>query len=143
MLLIVSGVFEKLLKITIILGIPSKILGLIVGALEGYVVVYLALYVLTQPFIQTNMLDSSKYAEVILRDTPVLSSFADNSFEIISEIDETIKNGNTDNFDLKLADLILKRKITSADVMQKLIDDEKLKVVGLQDIVNNYKVEEN
>ena len=40
-ILIFTGIFEKLLRITIILGIPSKILGLIVGVLEGFIVVYL------------------------------------------------------------------------------------------------------
>lgn len=137
--LVASGVFEKLLKITIILGIPSKILGLIVGALEGYVIVYLILFMITQPYIRIDVLNNSKYAGTILKDTPVLSGFADDSLTIISEIDETIKNGNTDNFDLKLTDLILKRKITSVDVMQKLIDDKKISVAGIQSIVNVYK----
>lgn len=139
--LIASGIFEKLLKFTIVLGIPSKILGLIFGALEGYVIVYLSLFLLTQPFIRVNWLNDSKYAETILKDTPILSGFAESTFEIVNEIDETIKSGDSDNFDLKLADLVLKRKITSVDVMQKLIDSKKLKVDGIQDIVNNYKEE--
>ncbi len=138
-ILVISGIFEKLLKITIILGIPSKILGLIVGAVEGFVIVYLILFMLTQPYIRINILDNSKYAETILKDTPLLSGFAEDTFTIINEIDETIKNGNQDNFDLKLTDLILKRKITSVEVMQKLIDDKKLSIAGIQEIVNNYK----
>ena len=141
-LLIISGVFEKLLKITIVLGIPSKILGLILGALEGYVIVYLALFFLTQPYIRLDILDNSKYASVILKDTPLLSKFAENSFIIINEIDETIKTGNSDNFDLKLTDLILKRKITSVDVIQELVNDDKLKIAGIENVINNYKNEE-
>jgi len=138
-ILVISGIFEKLLKITIILGIPSKILGLIVGAVEGFVIVYLVLFMLTQPYIRINLLENSKYAETILKDTPLLSGFAEDTFTIINEIDETIKNGNQDNFDLKLTDLILKRKITTYDVMQKLIDNKKLSISGIQEIVNNYK----
>lgn len=138
-LLVISGIFEKLLKITIILGIPSKILGLILGAIEGYVIVYLILFFITQPYIRLDILNNSKYAEVILKDTPVLSNFAESTFVIINEIDETIKNGNSDSFDLKLTDLILKRKITSADVMQKLVDDKKVVVPGIEEIINNYK----
>jgi len=138
-LLIISGIFEKLLKITIILGIPSKILGLILGALEGFVIVYFILFALKQPFIRVNILEGSKYAEPILKDTPVLSNFAEDTFTIIGEIDETIKNDDGTNFDLQLTDLILKRNITSVDVMQKLIDKEKLKIDGLQEVVNKYK----
>jgi uncharacterized membrane protein required for colicin V production len=138
-LLIISGIFEKLLKITIILGIPSKILGLILGALEGFVVVYFILFALKQPFIRVNILEGSKYAEPILKGTPVLSNFAEDTFTIIGEIDETIKKDDGTNFDLQLTDLILKRNITSADVMQKLIDKEKLKVDGIQEVINKYK----
>ena len=142
-ILVISGIFEKLLKYTIILGIPSKILGLIVGALEGFIVVYLILFILTQPYLRLGILEHSNYAEKILKDTPALSSFAEDSFVIINEIDETIKSGEDDDFDLKLADLVLKRKITSADVMQKLIDTKKLSIIGLQEVVNNYKTESN
>lgn len=138
-LLIISGVFEKLLRITIILGIPSKLLGMVVGVIEGFVVVYLVLFLLAQPFIRINLLENSKYAEKILRGTPVLSGFAENTFAVIHEIDETIKSGDDDNFDLKLTDLILKRNITSVDVMQKLVDDKKLEVDGIQEIIDNYK----
>ena len=137
--LIASGLFEKLLKITIILGVPSKILGLIIGAIEGYILVYFGLFILTQPFIRFDVLNKSKYAETILKDTPVLSGIAENTFIVIDEIEDTIKTGNSDNFDLRLADLVLKRKIASADVMQKLIDNKKLSIDGLQSIVNNYK----
>jgi hypothetical protein len=139
--LIASGVLEKLLKITIILGIPSKILGLIVGAIEGLVVVYLSLFLLSQPFITLKILDNSKYADTILRKTPLLSNFAEGTLEVINEIDETIKTGESENFDLKLTDVVLKRKIASADLMQKLIDSKKLSVEGIQEIVDKYKIE--
>ena len=138
-LLIVTGFFEKLLRITIILGIPSKILGLIVGILEGYIIVYLLLFFISQPYLQFGLLDNSKYGKVILQDTPVLSGVAEDTFKVINEIDETIKNNDEDNFDLKLTNLILKRKITSADVMQKLVDSKKLEVDGIQEIIDNYK----
>lgn len=139
LLLIASGVFEKLLKITIILGIPSKILGLVIGALEGFVVVYFGLFTLTQPFIRINLFENSKYAEKILKDTPVLSGIAEDSLLIANEINDTIKSGTDENFDLKLTDLILKRKITSVDVIQKLIDKKKVDIIGLQEVVDKYK----
>lgn len=135
--LVATGIFEKLLRITIILGIPSKILGLVVGVLEGFVIVYLILFFIAQPFMRIDLLDNSKFAKPILKETPILSGFANDTFAIINEIDETM-NSN-DNFDLKLTDLILKRKITSASVMQQLVDDKKIEVEGIQDVINNYK----
>ena len=40
-LIAITSVFEKILKYTIILGIPSKLLGMLVGFLEGYVFAFL------------------------------------------------------------------------------------------------------
>ena len=137
--LIVTGVFEKLLRITIILGIPSKILGLIVGVIEGYIIVYLILFFVAQPFMRINLLENSKFANTILQDTPLLSGVAEDTFTIINEIDDTFKNNVDDNFDLKLTDLILKRNITSVDVMQELVDNKKIEVEGIQAIIDNYK----
>ena len=138
-LLLITGIFEKLLRITIILGIPSKILGLIIGVLEGYIVVYLILFFIAQPFMRIDLLENSKYANIILKDTPVLSGFAEDTFTIINEIDATFKNNGNDNFDLKLTELILKRNITSVDVMQKLVDNKKIEVQGIQELLNNYQ----
>ena len=138
-LLITTGFFEKILRVTIILGIPSKILGLIVGALEGYIIVYLLLFFVSQPYLRFGILDNSKYAKVILTDTPVLSDVAKDTFTIINEIDETLKNNDEENFDLKLTNLILKRNITSANVMQKLVDNKKIEVDGIQEVIDIYK----
>ena len=41
----ISGILEKILKATFILSIPSKILGLVVGLLEAYIYVFIALFV--------------------------------------------------------------------------------------------------
>ena len=142
-LLIVTGVFEKLLRITIILGIPSKILGLIVGVLEGYIVVYLILFFVAQPFMRIDLLENSKFANTILKDTPILSGVAEDTFTIIDEIDETFKNNGDDHFDLKLTNLILKRNITSPKIMQQLVNDKKIEVAGIQEIIDNYKGGEN
>ena len=57
-LIAITSVFEKILKYTIILGIPSKILGLIVGAIEGFVIVYLVLFMLTQPYLRLGILEN-------------------------------------------------------------------------------------
>lgn len=45
----ITKVFEKILNFTIILGIPSKILGFIVGAIEGYILAFVILFFICQP----------------------------------------------------------------------------------------------
>ena len=138
-ILVATGIFEKLLRITIILGIPSKILGLIVGILEGFVIVYLLLFFVAQPFMRIDLLENSKFAKPILKDTPLLSGFANDTFEVISEIEETMNSKDDIKFDVKLTELILKRNITSVGVMQKLVDDKKVEVDGVQEVIDKYR----
>ena len=140
-LLAVTGIIEKILKITIILGIPSKILGMIVGLLEGYIVVYLLLFFVAQPYIKMDILDESKYASVILNKTPVLSNFSEKTMSIINEVHETVKNKDEKDFDLKLTDLILKQKVASPSLVQELVNNKKIEIDGIQEIIDKYKEE--
>ena len=45
-LLKVTSLFEKILKWTIILGIPSKILGAVLGVIQNLIYVFIVLYIL-------------------------------------------------------------------------------------------------
>ena len=45
-LLLATSIFEKVLKATIILGIPSKILGAILGFIQYFILAFIILYVL-------------------------------------------------------------------------------------------------
>ena len=44
----ITGVFEHILNFTIILGIPSKLLGAVFGFFEAYLFVFVALFLLNQ-----------------------------------------------------------------------------------------------
>lgn len=135
----ITGIFEKVLKLTIILGIPSKLLGLVVGFLEGLVILYLVLFFLAQPFVNINIYDNSNYAQIILEKTPILSGYAEKSLEVYNEISDLVKHKEDENIDLKIADLILKDKITTKDVMQKLIDKGKIKIEGIEKVIDKYE----
>lgn len=139
LLLAVTGVVEKILKLTIILGIPSKILGMIVGILEGYIIVYLLLFFAVQPYIKMDILDSSKYANTILNKTPLLSKFSENTLVIIDEVHDTFNAKEASDFDLKLTDLILKEKVASPKILQQLVDNKKIDIDGIQEVIDKYK----
>lgn len=90
-LLKISGIIEKILKATIILGIFSKIGGAIIGFLEGYLIVFIILFVVNQPFIHVTGIDDSKLSNIILNNTPVLSSITDKTRKTINDINKLIK----------------------------------------------------
>lgn len=137
-LLTISGILEKFLKATIILGIPSKILGMIFGFLEGYVIIYLGLFFLTQPFLNLDFINNSKYVPKILNDTPVISSYATGSLRVFNEIKNLYNIENKEKVDLELAKVILREKVISSDVMQKLVDTNKIVIDGLQEVIDEY-----
>ena len=138
-LLYLSGIVEKIFKLTIVLGIPSKLLGIVVGLIEGYVFVYLFLFFVSQPYIKIDLLSDSTYAKTILTKTPILSGFANNTLEVITEVNETVKNNETEDFELNLSELILKHKVTSPELMEKLSKAKKINVTGLDEVIDKYK----
>lgn len=129
---IASG-FEKVLKFTIVLGIPSKILGFILGLIEGYVLVYMALFFIHQPAFNLAFINDSKLTPVILNHTPILSNVANKMNMAVNDIyalkDVGKEDPNTCN--LKILDIMLKYKITT----KKEVTDIKAK--GKLDTINN------
>ena len=85
-ILFVTKLFEKLLKFTVILGVPSKILGALVGIIEYYIIAFIVLFCLNQPtFTSINLKDSS-IGMFILHKTPVLNRVIDNTLNAVDEI---------------------------------------------------------
>jgi len=85
-LLKISGLIEKLLKATIILGFFSKIGGAIVGAIEGYLIIFIMLFIFNQPFIKISGIENSKLSPWILENTPFMSSAIENTKKVIEEV---------------------------------------------------------
>lgn len=141
LLKIVTNLIEKVLTITILLGIPSKILGAIVGAIYSYIIVFIVLYILSMPVISLDIVKDSKFKDGILTKTPLLSSFVSKSVDIFEEFeglkDKYTKSENAQEFNNEALDLLLKYNVVSTKTVQKLIDNKKLDVD--QNILDKYK----
>ena len=129
---IVTNILETVLKLTIVLGIPSKLLGIVVGALQYFVIVFILLYILSLPVFQLSILEGSKFKDGILTHTPILSSFVKKSVDIFDEFSELTEKykteENSDKFNEEALDLFLKYKLISVKSVKKLISDNKIKV---------------
>lgn len=138
----ITGVFEKILSFTIILGIPSKLLGLLLGLVEGYVISFICLFLLTQPALKINLIDDSKFTSVILNSSPGLSKIVSDMENSIIEIYDLGKdyniNKNADEFNRNSIDVMLKNKIITKEYVEKLISKNKLNVKGIDTILNKY-----
>lgn len=93
LLLKLSKKFEKLLNATIILGIPSKILGGILGFIEFYIYAFIILLILSIPIFKVNV-KNSKVANIILNNTPTPSKKVDT--ELLDELQDTYNSCHND-----------------------------------------------
>ena len=137
-ILSITGIFEKLLKITIILGIPSKILGFIAGLIEGYVIAFVLLFFLTQPAFSFEQFMSSKYANTILNSSPVLTSVTSDTLELVENIYALKDENDKDVLNSKILDMMLDKKIVSYDVAKKLNETKKIEFEGMQIVLDKY-----
>ncbi len=139
-----TGIFERFLSLTILFGIPSKILGSILGLIKNYIIAFFVIYYLSMPnFYDLSPLKNSKLKEPILKYTPVLSMSADNMMKVASEFGELEKKyENTDSinkFNLDTLDLFLKYKVTTPSNVKKLSDSGKIKIDGLDQLLERYE----
>src|SRR5699024_5080252 len=74
LILILTGIIEKFLTMTIILGIPSKIIGAVLGFLEAVVFSFIILFVLLQFNGSHAFIKESTVAMSILDKTPLIGA---------------------------------------------------------------------
>lgn len=134
-LLSITKIFEKILSATIILGIPSKILGAILGVIESLVYVFIALYILSLPMFNSDFIKDSKLSNLILTKTPILHIVCDKSIKVFDEI-VTLKDEykNTDNmkeFNQKTLNIMIDNKVITKENANELIKSGKIKNVTL------------
>lgn len=140
----VTGVIEKLLKMTVILAIPSKILGMVVGFIQALLVVYILLFVSSLPIFKLSYINDSKYAKLILNNTPIVSKYTDKINSTYTEITEFIN----ENIDLKvdnktknrnLVEIMLKNKVTTTENIKYLNDKGKIDIDNIDELLDKYK----
>lgn len=137
----ITNVFEKILKFTIILGLPSKLLGFIAGIVEGFVIMFVALFFLQQPSLKIDVVNESKLSDKILSSTPVLSNVSSNMVNTINDIYELTQDStklDKNTLDLKSIDLMLKHKLISRKYVEKLINAKKINISGIESVLNKY-----
>ena len=140
----VSGFIEKLLKFTIILGLPSKILGFIVGLIEGFVVVFIALLFLRQPAFNIKAFENSKLTDKILNSTPILSSVSQSFVDTFNDLYElgqeyTDEKLSENALNLASIEVMLKHQIITPEYVEKLIDADKINISGIDSVLNKYR----
>ncbi len=122
--LMLTGLIEKILKATVILGI-------FVGIIEMYVYVFLILVVITLPIINIPYVRDSKIANFMLDKTPILSKVSEemvDTYDGVYKIVEEKDNKNNEELNDEVIKLLLDKKVITKESLSKLIDRNKIHI---------------
>jgi len=136
-----TGIIEKILKATIILSIPSKILGFFVGLIENYIWVYLFLFVFTLPVFNIKAIYESNIATNIITKTPILSKYTGKTLDIYNDLYSIIDNReNKSNTEIneEAMKLMLEYDIITPESARKLVDRNKVNIND-DSFINTYE----
>jgi uncharacterized membrane protein required for colicin V production len=127
-LLKISGLIERILRATIILGFFSRIGGAIVGAIESYVIVFILAFIMSQPFINIEGMNGSKFIDPILNKTPILSNAVGNLRGVLDEVEYIIESYKGENVDFneKTIEIFLKYDIITQENIDLLKEKGKI-----------------
>lgn len=140
-LLTITGLIEKLLKMTVFLSIPSKILGIFIGALEYFIYVFLILVFLNLPAFNIKIVKESNYANKILNDTPILSSLVKDTVDTYTEVYNIMherKDLTEIEINEKVLDLLLEKEVITVDSASRLIEMNKIYIENTN-ILDKYR----
>ena len=104
--LMLTGLVEKILKATVILSIPSKLLGIVVGVIEMYVY-------------------------FILNNTPVLSGVSEEIIDIYGDVYNIIdnrKNKTNEQLNEEILKVLIDKKVVTKESAKKLVDKNKIHI---------------
>lgn len=129
--LMLTGLVEKILKATVILSIPSKLLGIVVGVIEMYVYLFLILVIVSLPIFDSSFLKNSKMNNFILNNTPVLSGVSEEIIDIYGDVYNIIdnrKNKTNEQLNEEILKVLIDKKVVTKESAKKLVDRNKIHI---------------
>jgi colicin V production protein len=134
-----SGLLGKIMDATVILLLPNRIIGFILGILEGYVLMFIVLNVLMIPLSSNTTFMDSGVRKYIVEETPILKDSFGGLNTSLEEVMQLDKNDNENSLNLKVIGILLKNKIITKDEVEELANNGKIvNVEGLDTVINKY-----
>lgn len=137
-----SKFINKLVNITIILIIPSKILGAVFSLIKTYIILTAVFLILMIPIGHSEVFRDSTLINIMLYKTPIISNYISNFSKPINEIYDLLKDiKNKDNKEIntEALDIMLKYDVVSKETITNLVKLNKLKnIKNIDEILNKY-----
>ena len=148
LIIVLTGILERIARLNSILGFLSKILGLLFGFIKTYLIVFAVFFLLhyfvnINPFIEQGVITSK-----IVYETPVLSSSAKDeriTFDEIVELQNKCKTAKGEDMikcNQESLDIMLKHNVLKPETAKKLVDSNKLKIKDANEIISKYQTKD-
>lgn len=127
----ITGLIEKILKATVILSIPSKILGIVVGVIEAYVYVFIALVVFTLPIFKLPYIRESNIGNFMLNNTPILTGISEEMIDIYGNVYEIVSERNNktnEELNEEVITFLIEKKVLTKESAKKLVEQNKIHI---------------
>lgn len=132
----VAGVIDKLLKKNIILAIPDKIIGALIGFIESALYVFVIVFVLSQIPLTQDAVIKSRFGVPILERTPIVRVVFANSSLAAEEIYKVSKdyayNDDKTGYNVEVLNILIKYRIVTSKEVQNLVDAKKLDLTDVK-----------
>lgn len=139
-----TGIIDKVINLTLVFALPSKILGLIFGALEFYIYLFVILFVMANIPATATMFKDSSLGAGILEKTPLLSHVTNDLYHSVSEVYDICvdyeNNNDKSKGDYEALEVLMKYDIITPESVKKLSDKGKLKVDDIDSLIEKYEV---
>lgn len=128
----ISGIVEKLVRATIILALPSKILGGLLGIIESYMFCFIMLIIISMPISalsNNRIVKESILKDKILKNTIVISPLSRGLVKSIYSINDLLIERNklgTRDFNCKSINVLVKNKVVTKDSVSYLQENNKI-----------------
>ena len=138
-----THLLDKIINMTMILALPSKLLGLVLGALQYYVVVYFVLFILLQIPFTGKYITESTVVHGIVDKTPLLSNVTNELYTTYNEVyDVCKKNDNKqdrEQADYEALDVLMKHEIVTPKSVKKLKEKKKINITNVDELIQKYE----
>lgn len=141
--LTLSKVVQKVVNLTIILWIPSKILGAFISLIKGYLVLFVVFIILLIPIGKYDIYKDSTIINYMLYKTPILSKYTSNFIKPLTDVSKLVENVKdnkikTNEANIKALEMMLEYKVIDKDTLIKIKEKDKLSNVdGIDKILSN------
>lgn len=130
-----SGILDRIINATIILKLPSKIIGGFLGFIQTYIICFIILVF----FSSSGYLKNSKISTTMIYKTPVVSNYTSdicNKQKLIFKTINEYKNSGEEKANYETLKVMVDNNFITKDNLKYLVEKKKVNIKNINDLIN-------